>query len=63
MGHGVIQVGSEQFVELEWRNNTMPSLYNDDAIHVFQIWMSEELQVLDLAKLDDPVLKILLDMG
>ena len=41
----------------------MPSLHNNDAIHVFQIWTSEELQVLDLAKLDDPVLKRLLNMG
>ena len=41
----------------------MPSLYNDDAIHAFRIQMSEELRVLDLAKVNDPTLKRLLNMG
>ena len=41
----------------------MPSLYNNDTIHTFRIRMSEELCVLDLAKVNDPVLKRLLDMG
>ena len=63
MGRGIIQAGSEKFIESEWHNNTMPSLYNNDAIHAFQIQMSEELHVLDLVKLDDPVLKRLLDIG
>ena len=63
MGCGIIPAGSERFVESEWHNNPMPSLYNDDAIHAFQIQMSEELHVLDLAKVNDPVLKRLLDMG
>ena len=63
MGHGVIPAGSEKFVESEWHDNPMPSLYNDDAIHAFRIWMSEELQVLDLAKVNDPTLKRLLNMG
>ena len=63
MGHGVIPAGSEKFVESEWHDNPMPSLYNDDAIHAFRIQMSEELRVLDLAKVNNPVLKRLLDMG
>ena len=63
MGHGIILAGSEEFVESEWHDNLMPSLYNDDAIHAFRIWMSEELRVLDLAKVNDPTLKRLLDMG
>ena len=63
MGRGVILAGSEKFVESEWHDNPMPSLYNDDAIHVFQIRMSEELRVLDLAKVNDPTLKRLLNMG
>ena len=63
MGHGVIPAGSDKFVELEWHDNPMPSLYNNDAIHVFWIRMSEELQVLDLAKVNDPTLKRLLNMG
>ena len=63
MGRGVIPAGSEKFVELVWHENPMPSLYNDDAIHTFRIRMSEELRVLDLAKVNDPTLKRLLDMG
>ena len=63
MGCGVIPAGSDKFVELVWHENPMPSLYNDDAIHAFRIWMSEELRVLDLAKVNDPTLKRLLDMG
>ena len=63
MGRGVILAGSEKFVELEWHDNPMPSLYNDDAIHAFRIRMLEELRVLDLAKVNDPTLKRLLDMG
>ena len=43
MGRGVIPAGSEKFAESEWYDNPMPSLYNDDAIHAFQIRMSEEL--------------------
>ena len=43
MGRGVILAGSKRFVELEWHDNPMPSLYNNDAIHTFQIRMSEEL--------------------
>ena len=62
MGRGVIPAGSERFVELVWHENPMPSLYNDDAIHVFWIRMLEELRVLDLAKVNDPTLKRLLDM-
>ena len=63
MGCGIIPAGSERFVESEWHNNPMPSLYNNDAIHVFRIQMLEELRVLDLAKVNNPVLKRLLDMG
>ena len=63
MGSGIIPAGSERFVESEWHDNPMPSLYNNDAIHVFWIWMSEELRMLDLAKVNDLVLKRLLDMG
>ena len=63
MGRGVIRAGSEKFIESEWHDNPMPSLYNDDAIHAFRIRMSEELQVLDLAKVNDLTLKRLLDMG
>ena len=63
MGYGIILAGSERFVELERHDNPIPSLHNDDAIHVFQIRMSEKLHVLDLAKVNDPVLKRLLDMG
>ena len=63
MGRGVIPAGSETFVESVWHKNPMPSLYNDDAIHAFRIRMSEELRVLDLAKVNDPTLKRLLDMG
>ena len=63
MGRGVIPAGSKKFVELDWHDNPMPSLYNDDAIHVFQIRMSEELRVLDLAKVNDPTLNRLLNMG
>ena len=63
MGCGVIPVGSEKFLESEWHDNPMPSLYNDDTIHAFRIWMSEELRVLDLAKVNDLTLKRLLDMG
>ena len=63
MGHGVILAGSEKFVESVWHENPMPSLYNDDAIHAFWIRMLEELQVLDLAKVNDLTLKRLLDMG
>ena len=32
MGRGVILAGSEKFVESEWRENPMPSLYNNDAV-------------------------------
>ena len=63
MGCGVIQAGSEKFVESEWHDNPMPSLYNDDAIHAFRIRMSEELRVLDLAKVNDPTLKSSLIWG
>ena len=63
MGRGVIPAESEKFVELVWHENPMPSLYNDDAIYAFRIRMSEELRVLDLAKVNDPTLKRLLDMG
>ena len=63
MGRGVIPAGSEKFLELEWNENPMPSLYNDDTIHAFRIQISEELRVLDLAKVNDPTLKRLLDMG
>ena len=63
MGRGVILAGSKRFVELEWHDNPMPSLYNNDAIHAFWIQMSEELRVLDLAKVNNLVLKRLLDMG
>ena len=63
MGRSVIPAGSERFVESVWHENPMPSLYNDDAIHAFRIRMSEELRVLDLAKVNDPTLKRLLDMG
>ena len=63
MGRGVIPAGSETFVELVWHENPMPALYNDDAIHAFRIRMSEELRVLDLAKVNDLTLKRLLDMG
>ena len=63
MGRGVIPAGSETFVESVWHENPMPALYNDDAIHAFRIRMSEELRVLDLAKVNDPTLKRLLDMG
>ena len=63
MGRGVIPAGSERFVELEWHDNPMPSLYNDDAIYAFRIRMSEELCVLDLVKVNDTTLKRLLDMG
>ena len=63
MGSGIIPMGSERFVELEWHDNPMPSLYNNDAIHAFQIRMSEELHMFDLAKVNNPVLKRLLDMG
>ena len=62
MGRGVIPAGSKKFVESEWHDNPMPSLYNDDAIHAFWIWMSEELRVLDLVKVNDPTLKRLLDI-
>ena len=63
MGRGIIPAGSEQFVESVWHENPMPSLYNDDAIHAFWIRMSEELRVLDLAKVNDLTLKRLLNMG
>ena len=63
MGRGVIPVGSKKFVESDWHENSMPSLYNNDAIHAFRIRMLEELRVLDLAKVNDPTLKRLLDMG
>ena len=63
MGCGVIPAESKKFVESVWHENPMPSLYNDDAIHTFWIRMSEELRVLDLAKVNDPTLKRLLDMG
>ena len=63
MGCGIIPAGSKKFVESEWHDNPMPSLHNNDTIHVFQIQMSEELHVLDLAKVNDPVLKRLLNIG
>ena len=43
MGCGVIPAGSKKFVESEWHDNPMPSLYNNDTIHAFWIRMSEEL--------------------
>ena len=50
-------------MELDWHDNPMPSLYNDSAIHVFRIRTLEELRVLDLAKVNNPTLNRLLDMG
>jgi len=63
MGHGTILVGTGSFNQEAWHDQVMPELLNDDAIHVYQIRMSEELRMMDLAHLNDPVLKRLLDMG
>jgi len=63
MDHGILQTRHEVFDEEEWCNNTMPALHNDDTIHVYWIHLSEELWVMDLARLQDPVLKRLLDIG
>jgi len=63
MGHGILRAGTESFDQEAWHNRVMPELQNDDAIHAYQIRMSEELQMLDLARVNDPVLKRLLDMG
>ena len=63
MGSSIIPAGSERFVESEWHDNPMPSLYNNNAIHAFWIQMSEELHMLDLAKVNNSFLKRLLDMG
>jgi len=63
MGLGILQAGRESFNKEEWHNNPMSALYNDNVIHVYQIRLSEELQVMDLAHLRDPVMRRLLDMG
>ena len=63
MGHGILRAGTESFDQEAWHNRVMPELQNDDAIHAYQIRMSEELWILDLARVNDPVLKRLLDMG
>jgi len=41
----------------------MPTLFNNNTIHAYRIQLSEELRMMDLAHLRDPVLKRLLDMG
>jgi len=63
MGHGILRAGTEMFDQAAWHNRVMPKLLNDDAIHAYRIRMSEELRMLDLAHVNDPVLKRLLDMG
>ena len=63
MGLGILQVGSENFDEEQWRNNPMNILYNDDAIHAYRIRLSEQIRFMDLARVRDPVLMRLLDMG
>jgi len=63
MGYGIILAGTGFFDKEVWRDQVMPELLNDDVIHAYQIWMSEELRLMDLACLNNPVLKRLLDMG
>jgi len=63
MGYGIIRAGTKSFDQEAWHNRVMPDLLNDDAIHVYQIRMSKELRLMGLARLKDPVLKRLLDMG
>jgi len=63
MGLGIIQVRSETFDEEVWCNNPMSDLYNNNAIHAYQICLSEELRVMDLAHVRDPVMMRLLNMG
>jgi len=59
MGIGIFQAGRGAFDEDKWCNNPMSALYNNDA---YQIHLSEELQVMDLAHLHDPVMMRLLNM-
>jgi len=63
MGLGILQIGSVNFDEEQWRNNPMNVLYNDDAIHVYRIRLSEQIRFMDLARIRDPVLMRLLNMG
>jgi len=63
MGHGILRARTESFDQEAWHNRVMPDLLNDDVIHAYRIRMSEELRTMDLARVNDPVLKRLLDMG
>jgi len=63
MGLRILQVRSGTFDEDEWHNNPMPDLYNNDAIHAYRIRLSEELWMMNLACLRDPVMMRLLNMG
>jgi len=57
------EAGSESFDEERWRNNPMNELFNDDAIHAYRIRLSEQLRSMDLARVQDPVMMRLLNMG
>jgi len=63
MGLGILQAGSETFDEERWHNNPMNDLFNNDVIHAYRICLSEQLWLMDLACVQDPVMMRLLNMG
>ena len=64
MWHGCILPGEERFNVLQWHNDHLPELHNDDALWGFTLRASEEVRINRIqGSLMDPVLLHLFNMG